>query len=84
MSKTTKSQLAFLLVVICGVGLFNCKPKIAQEVDQEGIARAEQREIEFMQRRAEYIKENGHAPNMNQQLKPSSMLIQKNETHDGF
>ena len=31
------------------------------QADQDSIARAEQREREFMQRQADYIAENGHS-----------------------
>jgi len=39
------------------------------------MARAEQREIEFMQKRAEYIKKHGHVPPSAMQR--GSVLIQK-------
>lgn len=61
MNKSTKRSLAFLLVVFCGVGFLNCKSKEPSQVDQESIARAEQREAEFMEKRAEYVKEHGHS-----------------------
>ena len=69
MTKSTKSQLAFLLVVLVGIGFLNCKgsPKQQQEADQDSIARAEQREREFMQRQAEYVKEHGHGKHYNMQ-----------------
>lgn len=38
-----------------------------RQVDQESIARAEQREREFMQRQAEYVKEHGHGKHYNMQ-----------------
>lgn len=60
-----KKQLAFFLVVLCGVGVLNCKSNINPQVDQDSMARAEQREIEFMQRQAEYVKEQGHSKHYN-------------------
>jgi hypothetical protein len=59
MSSQTKKSLAFFLVVLCGVSFLNCKPNTAPQ-DQDSISRAEQREADFMQKRADYIKENGH------------------------
>lgn len=60
-----KKQLAFFLIVLCGVGFLNCKPKEPQQVDQDSIARAEQREFEFMQKQAEYVKAHGHGKHYN-------------------
>lgn len=67
MSKSTKRSLAFFLVVLCGVGFLNCMSSKERQVDQESIARAEQREREFMQRQAEYVKEHGHGKHYNMQ-----------------
>ena len=61
MTKQTKRSLAFFLVVLCGVGFLNCKPKTDPQADQDSISRAEQREADFMQRQAEYVKEHGHS-----------------------
>ena len=61
MNKQTKKSIAFFLVVLCGVGFLNCKPNQQQEADQDSIARAEQREREFMQRQADYVAEHGHS-----------------------
>ena len=64
MTKSTKSQLAFLLVVLVvlvGIGFLNCKgsPK-QQPLDEQTYKSVEQREAEFMEKRAKYIEENGH------------------------
>ena len=56
-----KKQLAFFLVVLCGVGFLNCRSKEPSQADQDSIARAEQREREFMQRQADYVAEHGHS-----------------------
>lgn len=37
------------------------------QADQASIARAEKREADFMQKRAEYIKKNGHDKHYNMQ-----------------
>lgn len=37
------------------------------QADQDSIARAEKREADFMQKRAEYIKKNGHDKHYNMQ-----------------
>ena len=60
MTKQTKRSLAFFLVVLCGVSFLNCRSKEPSQADQESIARAEQRERDFMQKQAEYVKEHGH------------------------
>ena len=75
MSKSTKRSLAFFLVVLCGIGFLNCKSKEPSQADQDSITRAEQREADFMQRRAEYIKEYGHVPPS--EMERGSTLIQK-------
>ena len=62
-----KKQLAFFLAALCGVGILNCKSNINPQVDQDSMARAEQREIEFMQRQAEYVKQHGHRKHYNLQ-----------------
>ena len=61
LSNFTKRSLAFFLVVLCGVGFLNCMSSKERQVDQESIARAEQREREFMQRQADYVAEHGHS-----------------------
>lgn len=60
MSKSTKRSIAFFLVVLCGVGFLNCKSNTEPQADQDSIARAEKREEDFMQKRAEYVAEHGH------------------------
>ena len=60
MSKSAKRSVAFFLVVLCGVSLLNCMSN-REQVDQESIARAEQRERDFMQKQAEYVKEHGYS-----------------------
>ena len=67
MSKSAKRSVAFFLVVLCGVGFLNCKSKTEPQADQASIARAEKREADFMQKRAEYIKKNGHDKQYNMQ-----------------
>lgn len=87
MAKQTKSQVAFLLVVLCGIGLYNCNsaPKKQEATYDHDLAqRVETREAEFMQRRAEYIKEHGHVPQMNHPVKQSSVLIQNSHTESSF
>jgi hypothetical protein len=61
MSRSTKRSVAFFLVVLCGVGFLNCKSKEPPQADQDSIARAEQREHEFMQRQADYVAKHGHS-----------------------
>ena len=61
MTKQTKRSLAFFLVVLCGVGFLNCRSNDPSQADQDSISRAEQREADFMQRQAEYVKEHGHS-----------------------
>jgi hypothetical protein len=65
-NKNTKKSIAFFLVVLCGVSLLNCMSS-REQADQESIARAEQRERDFMQRQAEYVKEHGHGKHYNMQ-----------------
>ena len=60
-------QLAFFLVVLCCVGFLNCMSKEPSQADQDSIVRAEKREADFMQKRAEYIKQNGHDKHYNMQ-----------------
>ena len=67
MSSQTKKSLAFFLVVLCGVGFLNCQSKEPSQADQDSISRAEQRERDFIQKRADYIKENGHDKHYNMQ-----------------
>ena len=67
MTKQTKRSLAFFLVVLCGVGFLNCKSSEPPQAEQDSISRAEQREREFMQRQAEYVKEHGHGKHYNMQ-----------------
>jgi hypothetical protein len=68
MTKSTKSQLAFLLVVLVGIGFLNCKgsPK-QQPLDEQTYKSVEQREAEFMEKRAKYIEEHGHDKHYNMQ-----------------
>ena len=66
-SKATKRSVAFFLVVLCGVGFLNCKSNTEPQADQDSIVRAEKREADFMQKRAEYIKKNGHDKHYNLQ-----------------
>lgn len=61
MTKQTKRSLAFFLVVLCGVGFLNCMSSKERQVDQESIARAEQRERDFIQRQADYVEKHGHS-----------------------
>jgi hypothetical protein len=63
--KSTKRSIAFFLVVLCGVSLINCMSKEPSQADQDSISKAEHREADFMQKRAEYIKENGHDKHYN-------------------
>ena len=65
--KSTKRSIAFFLVVLCGVSLINCMSNREPQADQDSIARAEKREADFMQKRAEYIKKNGHDKHYNLQ-----------------
>lgn len=60
-----KKSLAFFLVVLCGVGFLNCKSSREPQADKDSISKAEQREVDFMQKRADYIKENGHDKHYN-------------------
>lgn len=75
LNKSTKRSLAFFLVVLCGVGFLNCKSKEPSQAEQDSIARAEQREREFMQKRDAYIKEHGHVPSS--EMKLGTTLLQK-------
>ena len=70
-----KKSLAFFLVVLCGVGFLNCKSKEPSQAEQDSIARAEQREREFIQKRDAYIKEHGHVPSS--EMKLGTTLLQK-------
>lgn len=63
----SKKSIAFFLVVLCGVSLLNCMSNREPQADQDSIIRAEQREREFMQRQAEYVKEHGHTKHYNLQ-----------------
>ena len=60
LSKSTKRSVAFFLVVLCGVSLLNCMSN-REQVDQESIARAEQRERDFIQRQADYVEKHGNS-----------------------
>ena len=75
MSNLVKKNLAFFLVVLCGVGFLNCKSKEPSQAEQDSIARAEQREREFIQKRDAYIKEHGHVPSS--EMKLGTTLLQK-------
>ena len=57
----SKKSIAFFLVVLCCVSLLNCMSNREPQVDQDSLARAEQRERDFMQRQAEYVAEHGHS-----------------------
>ena len=61
----SKKSIAFFLVVLCGVSLLNCISNREPQADQDSISKAEQREADFMQKRADYIKENGHDKHYN-------------------
>ncbi len=63
----SKKSIAFFLVVLCGVSLLNCISNREPQADQDSISKAEQREADFMRKRAEYIKENGHDKHYNMQ-----------------
>jgi len=70
-----KKSVVFFLVVFCCVSVLGCKKNQTPQADQDSIVRAEQREREFMQKRAEYIKKHGHvSPSAMQR---GSVLIQK-------
>lgn len=83
LSNFTKRSLAFFLVVLCGIGFLNCKSKEPSQADQDSITRAEQREAEFMQKRAEYIEKHGHPTRQEIQQKQSTVLI-KGSSSDVF
>ncbi len=63
----SKKSIAFFLVVLRGVSLLNCISNREPQADQDSISKAEQREADFMRKRAEYIKENGHDKHYNMQ-----------------
>jgi hypothetical protein len=63
----SKKSIAFFLVVLCGVSLLNCISNREPQADQDSISNAEQREADFMQKRADYIKEHGHDKHYNLQ-----------------
>lgn len=65
LSNSTKRSVAFFLVVLCGVSLLNCMSNREPQADQDSISKAEQREADFMQKKADYIKENGHDKHYN-------------------
>ena len=83
MNKQTKKSIAFFLVVLCGVSLINCMSNREPQADQDSITRAEQREAEFMQKRAEYIEKHGHPTRQEIQQKQSTVLI-KGSSSDVF
>lgn len=63
----SKKSLVFFLVILCGVGFLNCMSKEPSQADQDSLSKAEQREHDFMQRQAEYVKEHGHRKHYNLQ-----------------
>lgn len=69
MNKVVKKQIAFLLVLVCGVGFYNYKATQPRQQPDESIQRAQQREAEFMQRRAEYIAKHGEPSPAEQQMR---------------
>ena len=73
-----KKTFAFFLIILSTALFLNCKPsKYADQKqlksEQESIARAQKREIEFRQKRAQYIQEHGHPPIKG---KPGTTLLQ--------
>ena len=67
MSKSAKRRVAFFLVVLCGVSILNCMSNREPQAEQDSIARAEKREADFMQKRAEYVAEHEHDKHYNMQ-----------------
>ncbi|AYA67000.1 MULTISPECIES: hypothetical protein [Acinetobacter] len=87
MNKVLKKQIAFFILLLCGVGLYNYKAIQPQQQPDESIERAQQREAEFMQRKAEYIAKHGGpipaAQQMHQELahKNGMLLIKPPSTN---
>ena len=86
MNKVIKKQITFFILLLCGVGLYNYKGIQPQQQPDKSIERAQQREAEFMQRKAEYIAKHGEpspaAQKMHQELghKNGTLLIEPPST----
>jgi len=68
-NKVLKKQIAFFILILCSVGLYNYKATQPRQQPDESIQRAQQREAEFMQRRAEYIAKHGEPSPAEQQMR---------------
>ena len=73
MSRSVKKQLSFFLSVICGVGIYNyiaTRQKQNNEVNVE----VQQRERDFMEKRAEYIHKYGETSATDQEIQKELAL----------
>ena len=73
MSRGVKKQLSFFLSVICGVGIYNyiaTRQKQNNEVNVE----VQQRERDFMGKRAEYIHKYGETSATDQEIQKELAL----------
>ncbi|QPF35780.1 hypothetical protein H0S57_03915 [Acinetobacter johnsonii] len=73
MSRSVKKQLSFFLSVICGVGIYNyiaTRQKQNNEVNVE----VQQRERDFMGKRAEYIHKYGETSATDQEIQKELAL----------
>ena len=73
MSRGIKKQLSFFLIVICGVGIYNyiaTRQKQNNEVNVE----VQQRERDFMGKRAEYIHKYGETSATDQEIQKELAL----------
>lgn len=67
MSRSIKKQLSFFLIVICGVGIYNYIAT-RQKQNNEVNVDVQQRERDFMEKRAEYINNHGETSTADQEL----------------
>ena len=67
MTKSLKKKLIFFLIILCVVIIYNYIT-IRQSETENVIARVQERERVFLQKRAEYIKKHGEIPIAEQKI----------------
>ncbi|QQN38713.1 hypothetical protein LIS44_03970 [Acinetobacter haemolyticus] len=73
MSRGIKKQLSFFLIVICGVGIYNYIAT-RQKQNNEVNVDVQQRERDFMEKRAEYIHKHGDTSAKDQEIQKELAL----------
>lgn len=73
MNRSIKKQLSFFLIVICGVGIYNYIATRQMQNNDVNVD-VQQRERDFMEKRAEYINKHGDPRTADQEIQKELTL----------